>query len=1105
MNNDNYYHSSYSTSGGMKPDSGPYNRSRIGHPGSASSGNASMLHSIYPGSKSHDHLSDEIAYGNRVADGPHPTRKMGLDVHPPTSMVRDYQSPIDSYSYEGNGSKKVSYSPSNKQTENNPNMNEYSGRVSYDSKYDFLSAGSGNVRHQTGGFGNEERSVSKIQSSYSSDEPGISQSSRDSFMPYERERSREMDPPSMRDRGSVMSTSLDKYYTSEEIKRFNEYNRCLIMSSPGRQKKFYASLSLEEYTRFQDYIQLENSKKRSMVSVASPPPIPSVPMKNSNVPPPPPIPNPYGPSFSSSYSFSSFYDDDKLAQMSSKSRIDQAILQRHLSNSKKPSSSPHPYMKSSYDYLDTVYGQEMDIDIGPMSRYTEFEMSRRSPSPLSSRDLSFRKYRYRSDSRSRSRSPSRSYSSRSRSPLYSRRSPPGSASHYRSYERRDERGDERRDNRRSRENLSVRPNPKSPKKAPPASNSRNNIKLDPEQEYHYLINSLDKIKKIYKIKLDELEEIKKKEKEDSYLYKKASRSVKDVEKTINIMEKRIELNREKVSGSAGEKGKQANDKKKPIKSSSSSTPKTPEKGKMNETQVKKSETKSNENVADVEAMEIEVDNSINLTVSSTNVIPATQENVAKLPKIPKISKKVESKEVVEDKNDKSKKEEHVSTKNVKEISPKKSSANKETEENKKEKLSEKSTPVAKGVIGAVTEDEIDKIMPHFQWCCLCKNFFETPDEFMSHLHRETHMSGLRSSDFAIIKRAEEKFDTQTFNEMKKQNDQPKVVESESANVPNSDDPSNSDETNQIPVGFLGTEFLYPSKAFYCDLCAKFMCTTVQTELHLRSEKHIALYKKYLQKNNEYEIKMTQQRKNTFKSSHLLRSLVRMKDKGEDIVSRVNQASLQRKREKDQERLKANKSNSSTKKRVKTSSVSQPGSSEVETIMTNLLEKVQTDPSNNQIDIQQTKESNQKSELNDENSLSAQNVEDSINTPIMDTSDQFVKKQIKKANNDIEMTQNNQILNGSKNLVQKENGDSSDTIIENEQPEEEFDEEFEIVDLGNDSSELRELLNLTDMEYNQLTNEGQNLSSSNGGPDLENVKTVDEDEQEEECFDVIDEA
>lgn len=297
-------------------------------------------------------------------------------------------------------------------------MNEYSGRVSYDSKYDFLSAGSGNVRHQTGGFGNEERSVSKIQSSYSSDEPGISQSSRDSFMPYERERSREMDPPSMRDRGSVMSTSLDKYYTSEEIKRFNEYNRCLIMSSPGRQKKFYASLSLEEYTRFQDYIQLENSKKRSMVSVASPPPIPSVPMKNSNVPPPPPIPNPYGPSFSSSYSYSSFYDDDKLAQMSSKSRIDQAILQRHLSNSKKPSSSPHPYMKSSYDYLDTVYGQEMDIDIGPMSRYTEFEMSRRSPSPLSSRDLSFRKYRYRSDSRSRSRSPSRSYSSRSRSPLY---------------------------------------------------------------------------------------------------------------------------------------------------------------------------------------------------------------------------------------------------------------------------------------------------------------------------------------------------------------------------------------------------------------------------------------------------------------------------------------------------------------------------------------------------------------------------------------------------------------------------------------------------------------------------------------------------------------
>lgn len=55
-----------------------------------------------------------------------------------------------------------------------------------------------------------------------------------------------------------------------------------------------------------------------------------------------------------------------------------------------------------------------------------------------------------------------------------------------------------------------------------------------------------------------------------------------------------------------------------------------------------------------------------------------------------------------------------------------------------------------------------------------------------------------------------------------------------------------DLTNPLPFSNLfpavGTEFLYPTKAYYCDLCAKFLYTTQQTEMHLRSDKHLSLYK-----------------------------------------------------------------------------------------------------------------------------------------------------------------------------------------------------------------------------------------------------------------------
>lgn len=54
---------------------------------------------------------------------------------------------------------------------------------------------------------------------------------------------------------------LEKYFSKQELKCFEEYNRYLVMSSPERQKKFYSTLPTSVYKRFNDYLDMESNLK----------------------------------------------------------------------------------------------------------------------------------------------------------------------------------------------------------------------------------------------------------------------------------------------------------------------------------------------------------------------------------------------------------------------------------------------------------------------------------------------------------------------------------------------------------------------------------------------------------------------------------------------------------------------------------------------------------------------------------------------------------------------------------------------------------------------------------------------------------------------------
>lgn len=54
-------------------------------------------------------------------------------------------------------------------------------------------------------------------------------------------------------------SSLEKYFTEAEIKKFNEYKRFVMMTSLQGQKKFYNSLTPAEHKRFMDFMDMDNA------------------------------------------------------------------------------------------------------------------------------------------------------------------------------------------------------------------------------------------------------------------------------------------------------------------------------------------------------------------------------------------------------------------------------------------------------------------------------------------------------------------------------------------------------------------------------------------------------------------------------------------------------------------------------------------------------------------------------------------------------------------------------------------------------------------------------------------------------------------------------
>lgn len=302
---------------------------------------------------------------------------------------------------------------------------------SHQYKYDMHSSGSTVGRTIHGSYSSEDVSVSKMSSYSAAGAPGgMAHPSRDhaSINAYERDAyAREQHEPQMRERSSVPQpvSALEKYFSSEEIKQFSEYNRFLVMSSPGQQKKFYESLSPAEFNRFRDYVDFDrNNKPSSNFKAALPPPIPTAA--------PLPVPTPYdnhSTAYPPSYSFaSSFYEEDKMSTGSVGHRPPIHHMKSKYSNSSgSPPPSMAPFMKGMAPYQapypEPSYERPVparDLSAG-MARYAEMrkelahESLRETLPPERSVEYvrSSRSGYRRSRSRSRSSTPeSRSRSSR---------------------------------------------------------------------------------------------------------------------------------------------------------------------------------------------------------------------------------------------------------------------------------------------------------------------------------------------------------------------------------------------------------------------------------------------------------------------------------------------------------------------------------------------------------------------------------------------------------------------------------------------------------------------------------------------------------------------
>ena len=337
---------------------------------------------------------------------------------------------------------------------------------------------------------------------------------------------------------------------------------------------------------------------------------------------------------------------------------------------------------------------------------------------------------------------------------------------------------------------------------------------------------------IHTDKVEELAEIKERDKEDSYIYKKVSSSVRDIKERIETIEKQIAGNKKLVSEefiAVEEKRMKEKEKKwlarraeeraeakAAAEAAAAAAAEKAQKIKSEEEPTKPADTDESKN-------ELAKDPSSSSIVSSASNIEATAETVAKLPKIPKLSAKRpaedsadsgESKAKVakeSSKDDTSSKSSSAKTSSSKSSKNESSTSSKSSRSDSKDEKS-KSSSNSSSRSGPITEEEIDRLLPYYQFCSLCKNFFESTDEFISHLHRDAHLNGLRTSDFGIIKRAEEKLDTQYLKEENKPQSNSEV------NGTSNDQSTSNDALNSHEI--FGNEHLlinFTSNALFINL------------------------------------------------------------------------------------------------------------------------------------------------------------------------------------------------------------------------------------------------------------------------------------------------
>ncbi|XP_075678294.1 uncharacterized protein LOC113791673 [Dermatophagoides pteronyssinus] len=712
-------------------------------------------------------------------------------------------------------------------------------------------------------------------------------------------------PPSS---ASTTSRTLEKYFTQDELKRFNEFNRFLVMSSPEQQKKFYASLTSVEYKRFNDYLDMESQAK----SVPAPPPLPQIPstpsINQGHQPASQSLGDPYlnqtqqpKPSYTiqSSYSYdTSYYDDGNNENMAN------STLNNHYHrNTHKFTQSPSQVTSEYYGRssavdnsgdcyqppLPQIHNDSYNQEYNDHRYHDGYEENQTYGSTYSStygtsyrqRDISADRHRNSTrnsiKSRSRSRTPNRfrkSSSSNHRNSSLSERSA------IRKSGGRDDH--DRFKHSRSSDSRAKKPTTSSstPKE------SQNKHRTSSTNSSSSKTHSKDNDVKILEERIKELEKRLDNNRTKSHASSsdrssslKRNRS-QDSSATKSTSSKSGTATKTPSSSEASKKKPIITETKKPTTNTETTTV----------SKSKETDKKSSISDGSKQPISSTTDEKSQKTVSNSSVNSASKSDSKthemKNYKIPKKSdtqnaavtpkKKRHSKCCTKSNDSPSKSSKSESTKKHSDQSPIKSRTSPSrvsTSSRSHQVSSRRREPSPVSVINLygshrLTQKDFDDTFTHFHWCNLCHLFFKTESMYLKHLHTDRHFSKLGSSDFQIIRKAEERINA---NETSVQSDFNPLKHSSSTSSTVSNISSQSVDCDKEQ--FLGTEFFYPLISFYCDLCSKFLPTNQQGQDHLRSERHLVLYQKYMKKNVDFYNKFNEKRMEQFKKSPYVRQFI----------------------------------------------------------------------------------------------------------------------------------------------------------------------------------------------------------------------------------------